>query len=160
MSKSRRAQTGQVNMKLGRLALAASMALMLSACGVVKDSVDILPKEQTNEETAANTDAIRIEVVVESDGESIVDLEVDIKGRKNSEQVKHATTKTPYKEEFTVPKDVFLPLEATHVTAGIAEDASWVSCTVRYDGEVVATHKARGDGAKAVCDKTFQWGPG
>ncbi|RXZ78677.1 hypothetical protein EBB07_25940 [Paenibacillaceae bacterium] len=89
-----------------------------------------------------------------------IDLEVEINARKNPESVYFDSIEVPYREEFAVQKDAFIPLTSTHVKAGIDDDASWISCTILYDGEVVATHRSRGDGAKAVCEKTFRLGPG
>ncbi|MEK4851718.1 hypothetical protein NST04_17865 [Paenibacillus sp. FSL H7-0756] len=146
--------------KIGRTTLLASALLLLSACGITQESKDGMTAEPSPVQAEPDADAIRVEVLIESDSDSAVNLEVDIDARKHPESVYLDTIEVPYREEFTIPKDAFIPLTSTKVQADKDEAASWISCTILYDGEVVATHKSRGDKAKAVCEKNFRLGPG
>ncbi|ETT42406.1 MULTISPECIES: hypothetical protein [unclassified Paenibacillus] len=146
--------------KIGRTALLASVLLLLWACGITQESKDGMIAESSPVQNEPDADAIRVEVLIESDSDSAVNLEVDIDARKHPESVYLDTIEVPYREEFTIPKDTFIPLTSTKVQADKDEAASWISCTILYDGEVVATHKSRGDQAKAVCEKKFRLGPG
>ncbi|CAI6046303.1 hypothetical protein PAECIP112173_01210 [Paenibacillus sp. JJ-100] len=144
------------------LLLLSGLLLILSACGMpAEDTVnDELHREESKQNTANDSDVITVEVLVESDLESVADLEIEINARKNPESVYWDTTEVPYKERFVIPKDTFIPLISTHVKARANDSASWVSCSIWYDGELVSSHKSRGSGAKAVCEKKFQLGPG
>ncbi|MEK4515683.1 hypothetical protein NSS64_10440 [Paenibacillus sp. FSL H8-0122] len=146
--------------KIGRTALLASVLLLLSACGISQESKDGMVAEPSPVQAEPDAGAIRVEVLIESDSDSAVNLEVDIDARKHPESVYLDTIELPYREEFNVPKDTFIPLNSTKVQAEKDEAATWISCTILYDGEVVATHKSRGDKAKAVCEKNFRLGPG
>ncbi|WP_238651523.1 hypothetical protein [Paenibacillus piscarius] len=157
---SRVKQTDIAFKKIRVLAVLAWVLVLLSACGVTQEAKDGMNAEPSPIQAEPDADAIRIEVLIESDSDSAVNLEVEIDARKHPESVYLDAIELPYKEEFTVPKDTFIPLNSTKVQAGKDEAASWISCTILYDGEVVATHKSRGDTAKAVCEKTFQLGPG
>lgn len=157
---SRAKPTGIRIRKIGITALLASVLLLLSACGIAPESKNGMNAEPSPIQTEPDAEAIRVEVLIESDSDSAVHLEVDIDARKHPESVYLDTIELPYREEFTVPKDTFIPLTSTKVQAEKDEAATWISCTILYDGEVVATHKSRGDKAKAVCEKTFQLGPG
>lgn len=158
MKKSR--QVWFLRKNIRHLVLLVGVLIMLSACGTVKDTIDGMTGEESKKEVDKDSDAIIVEVVVESDGDSVVGLEVEINARKNPESVYFDSIEVPYREKFAVSKDVPIPLTSTLVKAGVADDASWVSCTILYDGEVVATHESRGDGGKAVCEKSFRLGPG
>ena len=158
MKKSR--QLGFMKKSIGHLVLLVGVLIVLSACGVVKNTIDGMTDKELKEEKDKDSGAILVEVVVESDGDSAVDLEVEINARKNHQSVYLDSIEIPYREEFAVPKDVPIPLTSTRVKAGLADDASWVSCTFLYDGEVVAAHRSQGEGTEAVCEKTFRLGPG
>lgn len=158
MSKAK--QTAMMIRKTGITALLASALLLVSACGITQEAKDGMNAEPSPAQAEPAADAIRVEVRIESDSGSAVNYAVDIDARKHPQSVYLDTIEVPYSEEFSVPMDTFIPLNSTKVQAEKDEAASWISCTILYDGEVVATHKSRGDKAKAVCDKTFQWGPG
>ncbi|WP_289135994.1 hypothetical protein [uncultured Brevibacillus sp.] len=158
MKKSR--QVWFLRKNIGHLVLLVGVLILLSACGIVKDTIDGMTGKELNVEVDKDSNSIIVEVVVESDGDSVVNLGVDINARKNPESVHFDSIEVPYREEFVVPKDVPIPLTPTLVKAEVADGASWVSCTILYDGEVVATHMSRRDGGKAVCEKSFQLGPG
>ncbi|MDO3410558.1 hypothetical protein QWJ34_12370 [Saccharibacillus sp. CPCC 101409] len=143
MKNSRRWKFAKKN--AGPLLVLAGGLILLPACGA---------------EEAQDSDDILVEVVVESDGSTAADLEVDVNARENPESVVLDSVEVPYRETFAVSKNVFIPLTSTHVRAKAAGDASWISCTILYDEEVVATHKARGDHAEAACEKVFRLGPG
>lgn len=141
-------------------ALLAGVLLLVTACGITPESKEGMNAEPSPIQAEPEAEAIRVEVLIESDSDSAVNYEVDIDARKHPQSVYLDTIELPYREEFTVPKDTFIPLNSTKVQAEKDEAATWISCTILYDGEVVATHKSRGDTAKAVCEKTFQLGPG
>lgn len=157
---SRAKPTGIRIRKKGITALLACVLLLLSACGITPATNNGINAEPSSIQTEPDAEAIRVEVLIESDSDSAVNLEVDIDARKHPESVYLDTIELPYREEFNVPKDTFIPLNSTKVQAEKDDAATWISCTILYDGEVVATHKSRGDTAKAVCEKTFQLGPG
>ena len=139
--------------------MAIGILSILSACGTITDTSDKITGEKyTDDEN--QSDAIIVEIIVESDGDSVVDLEVEINARKNPESVNFDSIEVPYRVEFTVPKDVPIPLTSTRVEASMADDGSEVSCTILYDGKEVATHRSQGDSGRAICEKTFWLGPG
>lgn len=140
--------------------------IMLSACGVIKDTYEgMTGKEETGENAEEQSEEkqsneIVVEVIVESDGDTVNDLEVEVNARKNPESVYFDSVEVPYREEFFVSKDAFIPLTSTRVVASVADKANEVSCTILYDGEEVATHQSQGNSGKAICEKKFQLGPG
>ncbi|MEI2279684.1 hypothetical protein [Paenibacillus polysaccharolyticus] len=143
------------------LLLLSGLLIIFSACGMTEDVVnDELDREKSKQNTAHESDGIVVEVLVESDVNSASDLEVEINARKNPESVYWDTIEVPYKDRFVIPKDTFIPLLSTHVRAKADDSASWISCSIWYDGELVASHKSRGSDAKAVCEKKFKLGPG
>ena len=139
--------------------MAIGILSILSACGTIMDTSDRITSEKDTDDEN-QSDAIIVEVIVESDGDSVVDLEVEINARKNPESVYFDSMEVPYREEFTIPKDVPIPLTSTRVEASVADDGSEVSCTILYNGEEVATHRSQGNGGRAICEKSFRLGPG
>ncbi|OWR30947.1 hypothetical protein CDO73_10205 [Saccharibacillus sp. O23] len=138
---------------------------LLSACGfsgvpqsASPDSAD--PAQPTTVADTAASDAIRVEVLVESDGDSAANFKAEIDARKNPQSASYDTIELPYRETFEVSKDAFIPLPSVRLQADAADDAEWISCKIFYDGEEVATHMSRGDGAQAICEKKFHLGPG
>ncbi|WP_427050617.1 hypothetical protein [Paenibacillus sp. TC-CSREp1] len=142
------------------LILLTGLLTILSACCNIEDASDEMNREHSKSQAEQNSDVINVEVLVESDLDSVVDLKVEIDARKHPQSVYSESVEVPYRESFVVPKDTFIPLTSTHVEAGIQEGASWISCSILYDGELVVTHKSRGKGAKALCEKNFRLGPG
>lgn len=144
----------------------AMTLIMLSACGVIKDTYEgMTGKEETGENAEVQseekqTNEIIVEVIVESDGDTVNDLEIEVNARKNPESVYFDSVEVPYKEEFSVSKDAFIPLTSTRVVASVSDNANEVSCTILYDGEEVATHQSQGNSGKAICEKKFRLGPG
>ena len=136
------------------------LLIMLSACGNIEDASDEMNRENSKSQAEQNSDVINVEVLVESDLDSVVDLKVEIDARKHPQSVYSESIAVPYRESFVIPKDTFIPLTSTHVEASIQEGASWISCSILYDGELVVNHKSRGKGAKALCEKNFRLGPG
>lgn len=140
--------------------------IMLSACGVLKDTYEGMTGKEKSGENAQEiskekqTNEIMVEVIVESDGDTVNDLEVEVIARKNPESVSFDSVEVPYNKEFSVSTDAFIPLTSTRVEASVADNANEVSCTILYDGEEVATHKSQGNNGKAICEKKFQLGPG
>jgi|SRR5690625_2876435 len=157
-------------MRLSRLSYLviffAVALIMLSACGVIKDTYEGMTGEEKTGENAEEepeekqSNEIIVEVIVESDGETVSDLEVEVNARKNPESVYFDSVEVPYKEEFSVSKDAFIPLTSTRVVASVADNANEVSCTILYDGEEVVTHQSQGNNGKAICEKKFRLGPG
>lgn len=135
-----------------------SVFCILSACGTIVETFDGMTGKKDMDNNDEN--AIMVEVIVESDSNSIVDLEIELNARENPEMFSFDSVEAPYRDEFSVSKDVPIPITSTRVVAKKADDASWVSCTILYDGKEVSTHRAQKDGEKAVCEKTFRLGPG
>lgn len=139
----------------------AATLIMLSSCGVIKDTYEgMTDKEKTGDQIEEQSNEMIVEIIVESDSEIVNDLEVEINARKNPESIYFDSVEVPYREVFSVSKDVFIPLTSTRVEASVADHANEVSCTILYDGEEVATHQSQGNNGKAVCEKKFQLGPG
>lgn len=140
--------------------------IMLSACGVIKDTYEgMTVKEKTNENAEEQSEEkqsneIIVEVIVESDGDTVNDLEIEVNARKNPESVYFDSVEVPYREEFSVSKDDFIPLTSTRVVASVADNANEVSCIILYDGKEVATDQSQGNNGKAICEKKFRLGPG
>ncbi|WP_020620758.1 hypothetical protein [Paenibacillus daejeonensis] len=153
-------QTWRIGKPAWPTVLLTGLMIFCSACGVARDTTEGIESEGAHQELGNKSEAIIVEVLVESDAAVATDLEVEVHARKHPESVAYDSITLPYREEFAVPKDTFIPLTSTRVTAALDEDGSWISCTISYDGEVVATHRSRGDGAKAVCEKAFRLGPG
>lgn len=139
---------------------------MLSACGVTEvpssASVNSAASAQsaTTEADTAGSGVIRVEVLVESDSDSATNYQAEINARKNPQSASYDTIELPYRETFEVSKDAFIPLPSVRLQADASEDADWIRCKIFYDGEEVATHISRGDGAQAICEKKFRLGPG
>ena len=140
--------------------LLTGLMFLCAACGIARDTTGGIQSEEAQQELGNESEAIIVEVIVESDASVATDLEVEIHARKHPESVAYDSINLPYREAFAVPKDTFIPLTSTRVKAALDEEGSWISCTILYDGEVVATHRSRGDGAEAVCEKAFRLGPG
>lgn len=157
-------------MRLSRLSFLmiffAMTLIMLSACGVIKDTYEgMTGKEKTGENAEEQseekqTNEIIVEVIVESDADTVNDLEVEVNARKNPESVYFDSVEVPYRVEFSVSKDASIPLTSTRVVASVADNAKEVSCTILYDGEEVATHRSQGNSGRAICEKSFRLGPG
>lgn len=145
------------------------VVFILSACGVA--GVPGVPPSASPDSAASaqstpidadhsDNDVIRVEVLVESDGDSAANFKAEIDARKNPQSASYGTIELPYRETFEVSKDAFIPLPAVRLQADAAGDADWIRCKIFYDGEEVATHMSRGDGAQAICEKKFHLGPG
>ncbi|MDR1635352.1 MAG: hypothetical protein LBS27_10640 [Bifidobacteriaceae bacterium] len=158
---------GRTRARLARLGAVALASLLLSACGVVRDTVDGFHGEppsaagantQSTDESG-DTDVIDVVITVESDAGTASSVFIDVKGRKHSETVDEPAVDLPYTREFQVPSDTLFPLQETRVEATASPGASQISCSIRYAGEVVATHVAKGTSAKATCENQFEFGP-
>jgi hypothetical protein len=164
------------------------LAASAAGCGVVRDTIDgmnVSPSDEpypsgeaapeprreaegegqeageAREDTGdAPGDVIVVTVAVESDGATARDLVIDIDGRKHSQNVNEQSVKLPYTADFEVPMDAMFPLKATSVQAKAADGATGISCSISYDGEVVATGESRGGQAAVACLKKFELGPG
>ncbi|MEK3836269.1 MULTISPECIES: hypothetical protein [unclassified Paenibacillus] len=145
---------------LWMLAVLAGVVILLSACGTATDPIPEKKAEESIATVEPEADAILVEVLIESDSDAALNLEVEVNARDHPQSVYFDSIQLPYREEFAVPKDTFIPLTSTRVQAEKDADATWISCTILYDGEVVATHKSRGDSAMSVCEKKFLLGPG
>lgn len=144
----------------GLPALLAGLLMLCSACGTTEGTLQGTDREVSKRKAAQVTDVILVEVHVDSDRNSAVDLEVEINARKHPQSMYLESVELPYKETFVIPKDTFIPLTSTHVRARTNDDASWISCSILYDGELVVSHKSRGNNPRADCEKKFQLGPG
>lgn len=142
--------------------------LLLPACASWESTSETVPVPAQQQETDTNRndqhiaarDVINVEVIVESDSDSASRFKAEINARKNPQSASYHTIDLPYRETFEVSKDAFIPLPSVRLQADAAENADWISCTILYDGEEVATHLSRGDAPQAVCEKKFHLGPG
>ncbi|OWA34193.1 hypothetical protein B9G55_17885 [Saccharibacillus sp. O16] len=143
-------------------AIGLFLLLMLSACGGIpqSQSQESVVQVQQAKTKPSPDDVILVEVVIESDSDSAANVKAEINARKNPQSASYDTVQVPYRETFEVSKDAFIPLPSVRFQADAAQDADWISCTIFYDGEEVATHTSRGDQAQAVCEKKFHLGPG
>ncbi|CAM4162889.1 hypothetical protein [Saccharibacillus endophyticus] len=157
--------------KVGGLILALFLLLVPTACGAWQsgpqnETEPIRQQEADSHDNVSkqpgsnSDDFITVEVIVESDRDSASGFKTEINARKNPQSASYDTIELPYRETFEVSKDAFIPLPSVRLQADAADDAEWISCTILYDGEEVATHLSRGDGAQAVCEKKFRLGPG
>jgi hypothetical protein len=155
--------------QLGAVIVVAMMAAATAGCGTVEDTIDgtvsgmrgdPAPSGEPVAEADSGARAILVTVMIESDGATASDVTVDVDARRNSQSVKEENVELPYTAEFSVPTDTMFPLKGTTVRAKASADASEISCSILYDGEVVATDLSRGDRAAVECDKEFELGPG
>jgi len=136
----------------------AVMLIMLSGCGVIKSTYEgvsegLFRNEKTGEHAEEQSEEeITVEVIIESDGDSVNNLGVEINSRKNPQSVYFDSIEVPYREAFTVSTDMMFPLTSTRAWASVG-DGSEVSCTILYNGEEVATHQSKGDAGRAYCEK-------
>lgn len=164
MEKHNRTFTAKRLFLIGAISL--WVLLMLPACGFSGVPQSASPdstepaQSTTTEADTAGSGVIRVEVLVESDSDSAANFKAEIDARKNPQSASYDTIELPYRETFEVSKDAFIPLPSVRLQADAAQDADWISCKIFYDGEEVATHMSRGDGAQAICEKKFHLGPG
>lgn len=139
---------------------ALGMFILLSACGVIKDTYEGLTGQTEQEDKAENqSEDILVEVIVDSDSDSISDLAIELNTRKHPESIYYESVEAPYQEEFTVSTDVPFPLTSVRVEAEASDEASEITCLILYNGEEVASHHSHGDNSRAVCKKKLQLGP-
>lgn len=100
-----------------------------------------------------------VEVTIDSVAPTVTDMQIDINARKDPDSVSLDSVDAPYEREFTIPGDVPFPLKGTRVEAHASDAATYVTCSISYNGEEVATHRADGDRATAVCEKKLTIGP-
>ncbi len=114
----------------------AMTLIILSACGVIEDTYErMTDKDKTGENAEEQseekqTNEIIGDIIVESGGDTVNDLEVEVNARQNPESVYFDSVEVPYRKEFSVSKDAFIPLTSTRVVASVADHASEVSCTI------------------------------
>jgi len=155
-----------VQRRVGGLLLSLFLLLVPTACGAWQSGPENVaeqvrqPEAEPNGNDSYPNDVITVEVIVESDRDSASGFKTEINARKNPQSASYDTIELPYRETFEVSKDAFIPLPSVRLQADAAAGAEWISCTILYDGEEVATHLARGDGAQAACEKKFHLGPG
>lgn len=148
--------------------VAFTLVVTLTGCGVVQETVDgmMTPYEPTNESPPTNDDeaempsgSILVEVSIDSDASTASNVQIDIDARQDAQSVSLDIVDTPYQREFTVPGDMPFPLKGTRVEAHAIDGATYVTCVISYNGKEVATHRAEGDQASAVCEKELTIGP-
>ncbi|MEJ8306394.1 hypothetical protein [Saccharibacillus sacchari] len=164
-----RRQTTKTEQAIAWLTLSLIL-LLLPACAAWESTSETetvsAPAQQQetdqnrNDQHIAAHDVIEVEVIVESDSDSASHFKAEINARKNPQSASYDTIDLPYRQTFEVSKNAFIPLPSVRLQADAAENADWISCTILYDGEEVATHLSRGNAAQAVCEKNFHLGPG
>lgn len=103
--------------------------------------------------------AMTIEVEIASAAATAARVRVVIDARNEPKRVDRTEEDVPYRETFRVPLNVPFPLTGTEVEATASGDATWVSCRVTLDGEVIAEQHSEGPGSIAVCEKRLRPGP-
>ncbi|MFD1906190.1 hypothetical protein ACFSQ7_22595 [Paenibacillus rhizoplanae] len=86
------------------LAVLAGVVILLSACGTATDPI---PEKKAEESTATvepEADAILVEVLIESDSDAALNLEVEVNARDHPQSVYFDSIQLPYREEFAVPQ--------------------------------------------------------
>lgn len=154
-----------------RRALITSMPFVvgvvaLSGCGVVRDTVDGMARQETTSQPlsphspdVAEVDDLVVTVTVESDADTTGELSVNIGSPGTAKSLREDSVRLPFTQNFSVSKRVIFPLRATHVEVKADPAASYIECRISVDGQVVATHRAEGSAATATCDRRLQLGP-
>ncbi|GGM49691.1 hypothetical protein [Microbacterium saperdae] len=154
---------------LAGVLLGSSLAFLVG-CGVVDDTLEGLgasgpapssspPSSAPPEPSATAEGSIVVTVEIDSDAATATDLAVDIDSPSTSQSLYEDEVQVPFRHDFTVSTDAFFPLRGTTVEVHAAPDATFVSCSITVDGEVVATHRSEGSGATATCERRLQLGP-
>ena len=135
--------------------------LCVTGCGVIADTVDGMTGTSTQAETtdAATADRIVIEVRFDSDGDTAHTVEVDVDSSTSPQSLREDVVDLPFSHEFTIETDGFLPFRGVTASAEAREGASFISCEIVIDGEVVASHHSSGSNALAECERRIRLGP-
>jgi hypothetical protein len=147
---------------IGRVAaVLVAGAVMLSGCGVIEDTVDgftgsPIPTGTPDLEAA---DEIVIEVRFDSDGGTARSVEVDIDSPSSPQSLREDAVDLPFSKEFTIEANEFLPFRGVTAQAEAGEGATFISCEIVMDGEVVASHHGSGSDARAECERQLRLGP-
>lgn len=159
---------GRTERRLAGLALACSAAL-LTGCGVIEDTVEGMTGSSPDLSTPAPGrsseapgpagDEIVVTVEIDSDATTIGDVEIVINSPSSPQSFHEETVEVPFTREFTVATDVAFPLRGTTVEAHASPGATYVTCSIAVDGEIVTTHRSEGSRATAICERKLQLGP-
>ncbi len=138
--------------------------MLLAGCGIVEDTLEGITASgptpgHTQSSTPADQDSIEVTVSIASDAGTAIDLVIDVDSPNASQSFLEEEVPVPFVHDFTVPMDAFLPLRETTVEAHAAPGATYISCSIAVDGEVVATHRSEGSGAIATCENRLRLGP-
>lgn len=112
-----------------------------------------------NRDDGSLSNSLMIEVRVASDTDTAKGLEVKVDARNNPHRFSERDVPLEYVDKFEVPLDIPIPLSGVTVEETSAEDASWISCTITLDGDVVAEQRVSGAGKTAVCEKKLRISP-
>ncbi|ORI26020.1 hypothetical protein BJI47_01055 [Rhodococcus sp. 1168] len=110
-------------------------------------------------DSTGTSDSMIVEVEVTSDSASATGVRVEVDARNDPERVETTDMPLPYAETFEVSLDTPFPLTGTSVEAIADAGASWISCQITMDGEIVAEERAEGAGATVFCAKKLRIGP-
>lgn len=126
--------------------LLGSSLVFLVGCGVVDDTLEGLgasgPSSAPPEPSATAEGSIVVTVQIDSDAATATDLAVDIDSPSTPQSLYEDEVQVPFRHDFTVSTDAFFPLRGTTVEVHAAPDATFVSCSITVDGEVVGAHVA------------------
>lgn len=103
--------------------------------------------------------SLSVTVEVESDSPVSGELSISIDGATDSQSVEEGSVDLPYSAVFDVPSDAPFPYRGSRVEVSAAQDASWIECRILMDEKVVASHRAEGSNARAVCERNLRLGP-
>ena len=144
--------------KVATIVFAASVFATTSACGVVMDTVDSMKNPEETKSTE-NTKSTTVEMAFESDAPVMENLKIEVDSQKDPVSVSEQRVPVPYSRSFTTSGDGFIPLRSTRASASVADGGSYISCSIKYNDEVVATHRAEGTNSTAECEKKLRVGP-
>ena len=146
--------------------LCVTGVVTLGGCGVVQDTIDgMTGQEATSRPSspyspdAAGTEDLTVTVTVESDADTTGELSVEIDAPGGGQSLREESVRLPFTRDFTVPTDTMFPLRTTHVEVEAGPTASYIECSISVDGQVVASHRAEGSAATAICDRRLQLRP-
>ncbi|PXA79709.1 MULTISPECIES: hypothetical protein [Auritidibacter] len=136
------------------------LALAMSGCAVLEDTVDgVMGRGPGSPEPTPLSPSLSVTVEVESDSPVSGELSISIDGATDSQSVEEGSVDLPYSAVFDVPSDAPFPYRGSRVEVSAAQDASWIECRILMDEKVVASHRAEGSNARAVCERNLRLGP-
>ncbi|SRR5699024_9755970 len=149
--------------RVGSLTAVLALALLgMTGCGVIADTVDGMTTGTSTQEQspdATTADEIVIEVRFDSDGDTARAVEVKVDSSTSPQSLREDVVDIPYSQEFTIETDGFFPFRGVTASAEVGDGATFISCEIVIDEEVVASHHSSGSNALAECERRIRLGP-